>query len=232
MFHFLSYPKCGRTWCFAIIGKYIALKNNLSDKDIVHYAYQFNKKTGYLPMDKTHGGFAPQERPAREKIHAQIKDSRVILLKRNPYDTILSHYHDATKRTPNFKGSIDDFIEDENMGATNLKNFFKFTEELNPEYVLTYEDMHWNPVRTIAPVIKLLQNGVKVDLDILQEAVEFCKADNLREYEENFRSKSGSTRVDMRSTGGMRKVRKAKVGSYREELTEAQIKRIAEILIS
>jgi hypothetical protein len=231
MYYFLSYPKCGRTWVFAMIGKYIAIKKNLPDREIVMYAYDRIGKTGYLPMKKSHGGFAALDRKIADELQEELRNfprENLIVLTRNPYDTVLSYYHDCRLRKPLYKGTLTEFIQDSLLGAANLKKFNEFVKSLNPNYVLSYEEVHQNPVESIEPIIKLLLNGEDVDLDVLRQAVQYCEADNLRELEEKFRQRKGG--VDMKSQQSMRKVRKAVVGSYEEEMTQEQIDMITDIM--
>lgn len=233
MYHFLSYPKSGRTWVFAMIGKYIAIKKDLPNSDIVHYAYSRQEKTGYLPMDKSHGGYAIQEKKNQKALQEHIRSipsDRLIMLVRNPYDTILSHYYDVKGRKAYFNGTLTEFIKDKENGAVNLRNYQNFVLSLHPQYLLSYEELHEDTVETMKPVIELLLGDEKVDMGILKEAVDYCKADNLRRLEENFRSNTLAEGVDMRSQGSMRKVRKAVVGSFEEEMTKEQIELIDEIM--
>ena len=217
----LSYPKSGRTWVFSMLGKYVSLEQGLGDIDIVRYA------TENLPLTKSHAGFSIQGNLKQDRKRADSFDpEKIILLTRNPYDTVLSFYHDAKGRY-NYSGDLESFIRHPKYGANNLKRYTEYVDSRDPRHIFSYEDIQKNTFEEMKRILEILEQPV-VD-STLNDAIEFCAADNLREQEQLYR-KDKSKGVNMKSEGDMVKVRKAKVGSYKEEMTQEQINYIKGVM--
>ena len=92
----VSFPKAGRTW----------LRMMLDELE--------------LPVAHTHAGAKRAELPER----TAFVDKRVVLLIRDPRDTVVSAYHQETKRVDQkYPGSISDFIRDPRMGIERIIEF-------------------------------------------------------------------------------------------------------------
>ena len=200
MIYFISYPKCGRTWCRTIINEY-AKRSKATPKEHVW----------------THIKFGNQKDPKSERNNGWLKkDATNILLKRNDLDTLVSLYHDQIKRVPGvkrnyIKKTIDDFVLDK---SDHLLEFKKKSRELTYEYEFSYEKMIKDPFKTYLPVMEIVFG--KVDIDTFKEVIEFCHFDNLSKLERE-------GKIDMRGSKLFRKTRKGKVGSHKEELQKETI---------
>lgn len=200
MIYFISYPKCGRTWCRTIIDEY-AKRSKATPKEHVW----------------THIKFGNQKDPKRERNDGWLKkDSTNILLKRNDLDTLVSLYHDQIVRVTQVKTNyrkktIDDFVLDK---SDHLLEFKKKSREVNYDYEFSYEKMIKDPFKTFLPVMEIVFG--KVDIDMFKEVIEFCHFDNLSKLERE-------GKIDMRGSKLFRKTRKGKVGSHKEELQKETI---------
>jgi hypothetical protein len=202
MIYFVSYPKCGRTWCRTIVDE---------------YARRSKKKP--KKHDWTHIEFGNRKDP-RDKGSKWAKgDATNILIKRNDLDALVSLYHDQMKRLSNVKKkyrgkSIDDYVLDK---SDHLLEFKKKSRELKYIYEFSYENMIKNPFKTFLPVMEILFG--EVNIDILKEVIEFCHFYNLSKLERE-------GKIDMRSDRRFHKTRKGKVGSHKEELQPETIKKL------
>jgi len=123
--------------------------------------------------------------------------------------------------------SIHDFVRHPGRGLSCIIDFMNgWARELSNirELLLVrYEDLRSDPRREMARIVEFL--GMEPDDKLLQDTVEFASVENLRKKEqENYFWRSGS-RVQARDVGDPNtyKVRKAKVGGYRDYFDDAQV---------
>ena len=204
MIYFISYPKCGRTWCRTIVEEYarrVGLPQPENRKDILW----------------THIKFGNQKDPGDNGQEWLKDDATRILLKRNDLDALVSLYHDQMKRVVNvgkeYKNkTIDDYVIDK---SDHLLRFKSKSRELTYDYEFSYEKMIKDPFKTFLPVMEIVFGDV--DLDKYRETIEFCRFDNLSKLERE-------GKIDMRGSKKFRKTRKGKVGSHKEELQRETIR--------
>ena len=206
MICFISYPKCGRTWCRTIVEEYArraGLPQPEARKDILW----------------THIRFGNQKDPG-DKGQEWLKEDAVrILLKRNDLDALVSLYHDQMKRVINvgkeYKNrTIDEYVLNK---SDHLLRFKSKSRELTYDYEFSYEKMIKDPFNTFLPVMEIIFG--EVDLDKYRETIEFCHFDNLSKLERE-------GKIDMRGSKKFHKTRKGKVGSHKEELQKDTINKL------
>ena len=201
MIYFISYPKCGRTWCRTIIDEY-AKRSKATPKNHIW----------------THIKFGNQKDPKTESDGGWLKDGATrILLKRNDLDALVSLYHDQMARVNGMKSryknkTIDDYVMDK---SDHLLRFKEKSRELTYDYELSYEKMIKDPFKTFLPVMEIVFD--KVDLNTYNEVIEFCHFDNLSKLERE-------GKIDMRGSKKFHKTRRGKVGSHKEELQRETIR--------
>ena len=201
MIYFVSYPKCGRTWCRTIVNEYTKRSKATPPKKHVWTHITFGNVKD------------PEDRGSR-----WLKDGVTrVLLKRNDLDALVSLYHDQMKRvssvSKNYKNkTIDEYVLNK---SDHLMDFKKKSRELTYDYELSYEKMIKDPFKTFLPVMEIVFG--EVDLDKYKEAIEFCHFDNLSKLERE-------GKIDMRGSKKFRKTRKGKVGSHKEELQKETIR--------
>ena len=202
MIYFISYPKCGRTWCRTIINEY-AERTSSSPKKHFWTHIKFGNKGD--PEDKGSGWL--KEGATR------------VLLKRNDLDTLVSFYHDQMTRVTDVKTryrnkSIDEYVVDK---SDHLLAFKKESRELKYDYEFSYEKMSKDPFNIFLPVMEMVFG--EVDLDKYKEVIEFCHFDNLSKLERE-------GKINMRGNERFHKTRKGEVGSHKEELQKETIRKL------
>lgn len=220
----ISFPKCGRTWLKVVVGKYLELK--------------YQKTTDFLDFDEltnnnlkfTHDGSDwTKDKPAAPEDFAE---TRVIMLTRNPYDAFVSYYNHVMHRDKIYDGNISSLITSKLDPIGNYKRLYKRWEDnkyVPKDYaIISYEDMHTDPVKTIGKVIRILTGSI--DITVLEEAIEFGKFDNMKKLEQS-RSIS-KTSLAYKGNARAMKVRSGKVNGYKEHLSEHDIRMINKVLES
>lgn len=225
--HVISFPKCGRTWLLAMISKSlelhsgIVLKNPLKLRD-------YHKRDRRIPLIYAHHDGGPEFRrvEALETSKAVYRDSRVILLTRDPRDVLVSSYFQKTKRNVTYKGELADYVR-EPAGSldTNIAFYNIWMEQRGVPrgfLLVTYEDMRVQPGNVLRQCLDFLGFSDIPDA-IVDEAVEFCSFENMKRRE---RSTDGGTKsLSARNRGDAEtfKMRKGKVGGYSDYLSAEEL---------
>ncbi len=233
--YIISYPKCGRTWLRMLIGKYLCSKYKISE-DFILDPYSLTSKAGILITKFSHdvsshvAGYDYRKLDWDKSIY---KDKKVIFLIRNVKDVLVSAYFHATKRKNLFNGSISEFIRDNRFGVRKIATFYNIWHaniNLPKDFMLVrYEDLHADTINVLRRVLKFMGEE-NPDEAIMEEAVSFAKFENMRKMEKDKVFKSYKMQPGNENDLNSFKVRKGKVGGYREYLSDEDIKYIDDVI--
>lgn len=226
--YLLSYPKCGRTWLRLMIGKALVDDLNLT-ADPMEIS-QLHRHTPHVPRIRAiHDGSSWSKRPDElERNKDEFSRKKVIFLVRDPRDTLISMYFQATKRRDFFSGTPSQFLRHD-VGAldTIIAYYNTWAENRNVPRelcLIRYEDLHREPVRELERALKVI--GRVPRREILERAVEFAKFDNMRALERGgqlgLRDRDRLSPTDVNDPESF-KTRKGKVGGFRDYLDEADV---------
>lgn len=220
----VSYPKVGRTWLRALVGKALVDHYRLPPErvlDTEHLvaalglpALGFDHDGSGMMGNRTSRDLSPDKSAFRTK--------RVLLVGRDVRDTLVSAYFHATRRIGEFSGPIAAFVRDERFGVEKVLTFYRQWHEARDvprEFTfLRYEALHADPAPTLRRVLEFL-GAREVPEATLDEAIRFARFDNLRQAEADGRYRSPALRAATGSDPESFKVRKGKVGGYRDYLS-------------
>jgi hypothetical protein len=177
-----------------------------------------------------------------------LKHKPVVLLARNPADIAVSWYFQFTRRQSRHKQElINNFIEhpiDRNdiemwefvrhsdIGLPFLIEFLNTWEQrlagLEKGLLIHYEDLRTQPAEVLEKVTRLM--GDSFSDEQIRAAVEFGSFDNLRKLEsEGFFRQGGLTLRNPKDPESF-KVRRAKVGGFRDYFTPEQVAEIEALM--
>ncbi len=164
---------------------------------------------------------------------------RIVFLHRNPIDTAVSGYHQATKRIGAYEGSIGDFIRDPRYGVEKVARYNAMWLDTlgrrDRAAIVTYESLQ----RDTANQVERLARFLRLDADRarIEDVVRACSFDAMKRdqrggrFAARYRSKISP--VDPAEPDSF-KVRRGKIGGYRDELApedaawaEALLERLA-----
>lgn len=242
---FVSYGKSGRTWVRVMISRYFQQAHRLPEGIIMGFD-NFHKLQKAIPkIFFTHDNYLRRYFGHPDTLE-DFYDRKTVLLVRNPQDVAVSQFFQWKFRMRPYKKalnaypahgedvSIYDFVMNEEQGMRRIIGALnRWTEELSnigQLLIVRYEDLRSHPERELARLMEFL--GASVDPAIIAEAVEFASVENLRKMEaDNHFWRSGS-RIQPRdaSNPDSYKVRKAKVGGYRDYFDDEQIAAIDAIV--
>lgn len=223
-----SYPKSGRTWLRFLITNY---QLRLIESD-------FNLTLNNLPLlspnltlfTKVKMRKLPPEFPitrllgTHSEIPALFRATPVIMLKRNPCDTLISYYHHLRARDE-CPSDIEAFIWSW-QGLPRLIRYYNRWEQdrkrSNPaqRLQLSYEQLSYNTQSSIEDCLRFMH--IKLDSTLLDEAIEFASSRNMRKLESRWGNPNFSASQLKSNTMGY-KVRKAEVGGFRNVLSESTV---------
>jgi hypothetical protein len=223
----LSYPKAGRTWLRALVGKVLADSLGLSERRILETEF-LARRAGVPTIGFDHDGSAMrynvrwQDMPRDRGGYA---GKRVLLLGRDVRDNLVSAYFQATRRIDVWQGPISPFLRDDRYGVDKLLTFYGLWAEQRHVpaafMFIRYEELHADTAGTLARVLPFF--GIEAPSEAIAAAVDYCRFENLQrgEAEQRFR---GSALVPGREGDPEAfKVRRGKVGGYVDYLSAADI---------
>jgi hypothetical protein len=225
----VSFPKSGRTWLRLLIGRALCQRHGLAESGILD-TFELTRAAGLLPTVFTHDGTSNSEgrhldRLGRDK--RAFRGKRVLLLSRDPRDTVISCYFEATRRKRVYSGSLSDFLRDPHYGVEKIVRFYELWDAARsvPEQllVLSYEDLHADPAKLLRETLAFLGESELPD-PIVSDAIEYGRFDNMRKLEQAGGLGEG-TRLrpgDARDASSF-KTRQGKVGGFAQTLSAADL---------
>jgi alcohol sulfotransferase len=149
----------------------------------------------------------------------------VIFLVRDPRDVMVSAYFHETRHKRRFNGTVSEFLASP-LGLSRMIDYLNgWAAGLarHPHLLLSYEKLSADPASESARVLGFL--GVPVDPALLDQAIAAASFDRMRALELKDGIPAHSyDRTDPQSL----RMRKGKVGSFTDLLTEADIACIAD----
>jgi Sulfotransferase domain len=240
----VSYGKAGRTWLRVLLSGYYQRRYGLPERSLLGFE-NFHRRNPRIPRiffthDNYIGDFTGH-RITKQDFYPK----KVVLLVRCPQDTVVSQYFQWKHRMRRTKRALNDYPADD---STSLFDFAmnpdcglrKIVDFMNlwaaehariSEFLLVrYEDMRDAPERELERIVRFLDGSP--DPELVSHAVSFASVDNMRAMEERrgfwlagHRMKPGD-----RTNRDSFKVRRAKVGGYRDHFDAEQGVRIDELV--
>ena len=232
----ISYGKSGRTWLRVLIWRYFAKKYGFAGEGISEFD-EFRMQNPAVPvLFFTHDNYLKDYAGHDRKLELYGK-SRVVLLVRDPRDTAVSQFFQWKHRMGRARRCLNNypladvdlhgFITSEQSGIPKIIEFMnawaRDLERFPNLLMVRYEDLRADTKGELAKVLAFL--GQQPTAEELDDAVEFASVDNMRRMEQENASKATAHRSlkpgDV-SDPSSYKVRRAKVGGWRDYVTEEQ----------
>jgi len=240
----ISHPKCGSTWFRVMLSRMYQAHYGLSSRRIVKSdeLYHHNRS---LPRFLVSNGHYSYERVLQDELKlakpAKAAGKKLILLARHPCDVVVSWYLQFTKRTKAFKRElinstlrepIDyenitmwEFVMHDELGLPALIEFHNRWEDRvinrHAGIIVRYEDLRTDPVDVMSKVVSYLD--APFESTEIRDAVAFAAFDNMRKLEKSGYFKNSSMKLRNPKDPDTRKVRRAKVGGFRDYFAEEHV---------
>jgi hypothetical protein len=232
----LSYPKSGRTWVESMLSNLYVRRFALPDTRILDFQDDREELPG-LPYfffthdyaHVTHGQWLIPQRYSRRHFRA----TPTIFIVRYPIDTAVSMYFQQSRRERNLdEVEIYDFVTTYQGGLQTIIEFMNFwaceLPQIHTHKIVRYEDLSSDTYQSFGAIIRFL--NLDFDDTDIRKAVEFARFDNLQQLEKEGKLadwRFSKTRVEDQDD---MKVRRGKVGGYKDYFDEVQCKELEGIV--
>lgn len=241
----IGHPKSGNTWLKAMISRLYQTRYNLPESKLIN-TDEFARKFPEIPRLAATNGYYSYEGEVGKLLATDAPDNPlrhkpVLFLARHPIDIAVSWYHQFTKRQSRAKQElinhfiehpIDrrsvqmwDFVRHSDIGLPSLIDYTntwaRNVQALERGMLVRYEDLRANPVPTLQQVTQLM--GVEFSEDEIRAAVEWGSFENLQKLETAGTFSQGGMKLVDASDPNTYKVRRGKVGGYREDFNAQQV---------
>ncbi|MEM8613457.1 MAG: sulfotransferase domain-containing protein [Cyanobacteria bacterium P01_H01_bin.105] len=224
----ISPTNCGRTWLRIMLGRILQNAYGIEDVNL-HYLYSFSELNPNLPAIKAiHEKFGQ---------FGTYKSQKIIFLVRDPRDALVSRYHQHRNLYPDYEkyDNVDDFMRNSTELSTYIEDYntwIRHRHQAMDFMLVRYEDLKAKTFSEIERILSFL--NLKIEASDIKDAIEYSSFKNMRSIEIKGSSEvragvlqqpvydGSKTQINENSL----KVRKGKVGGYREELSSETVNQI------
>lgn len=235
----VSFGKSGRTWLRVMLSRFFQIRFNLPQSMLLVFD-NFHRRNPDIPrIFFTHDNYL-KDFTGQSDSKSAYEDKKVVLLVRDPADVAVSQYYQwqfrmtpRKKRINNYpieQISLFDFVMSPTSGLPKVIDFMngwsRDAGRIKDLLVVRYEDMRSNTEDTLRRIIDFI--GVPATTEQVKQAVAYASVENMRALEQKRVFWLSGTRMKAADSNNPNsfKVRKAKVGGYRDEFTPAQLREI------
>ena len=241
----VSYGKAGRTWLRVMLSSYYQRRYGLPAQSLLDFD-NFHRRDARIPrIFFTHDNYI-QDYTGHRGSKCDFYDRKVVLLTRSPQDTAVSQYFQWKHRMRPGKKRLNDypahgadvplfdFVMRPSSGLPKIVEFMNLWAAESPRLrsflLVRYEDMRRDPAGELRRVTGFL--GDTASEEAIGAAVAFASVENMRAMEQRRMFWFSGDRMTPRdaSNPDSYKVRRAKVGGYRDYFDDEQLLRIDELV--
>jgi alcohol sulfotransferase len=238
----VSFGKSGRTWLRVMISHLFRVMYDLPDNAILGFDNFHNLNRGVPKIFFTHDNYI-KDFTGDFQTKQPFYGKRVILLARDPRDVAVSQFFQWKFRVKPSKVAINnypprgteislfDFITGDNGGSmqavTNFLNLWaKEADKVQHFHLLRYEDLRARPHDELRKLLDFMQVGASAAH--VDAAVEYSSYENMKKMEskQQFRLAGGRMVPRDKDNPNSYKVRRAKVGGYRDYFSDEEVEAI------
>lgn len=243
----VSFGKSGRTWVRVMISRFYQLKHGIGERHLIGFDNLHRKNAAIPKIFFTHDNYL-RDYTGNLTNKADYYDRKVVLLVRDPRDTAVSQFFQwkyrmrpgkkALNKYPNHNAdiSIFDFVVDQDAGLPKIIEYMNGwaseASRIENLLIVRYEDLRADASAVLKRIVDFM--GTPGDEALIRGAVEYASVENMRQLEtKNTFWMSGSRMVAKdKNNPNSFKVRRAKVGGYKDYFEDDQIAAIEQIINS
>ena len=231
----VSHTKSGRTWLRVMISHVYHLEYGVPADELIKFDNLHNINPS-IPKLFFFRDTAIPTFSLRGKSISLPRDRKTLFLIRDPRDVAVSFYfhikNRASYRELDRKGITDadrslelyEFVMDKRLGVQrvieHMNRWHDVMQGMPSRMVVKYEEMRAGPVDVLGRVMSFLDR--EFGQDVISRSVEFASFENLSRKERDGFFKSDILRPGDAGGGDSHKVRRGKIGGYRDYFTDNQ----------
>ncbi len=238
---FVSWAKSGRTWVRLMLSRFYQVHRDLPESSFLDFDNLKRRDPAIPSVFFTHGNYL-RDYTNDFATKQPFYDARVVLLARDPRDVAVSQFFQWKHRMRDWKRFLNDypeageelslyeFVMEREAGLRRVVEFLngwaRELPKLRAVHVARYEDLRREPAAGLAAMLAFL--GTPGSDAEIEEAVRYAAFDNMRQLEEKrtFRSQGRRLVAGERGNPDSYKVRRAKVGGWRDYFDDEQCRAI------
>jgi hypothetical protein len=243
----VSFGKSGRTWLRVMLSRLYQVKHKLSPRALIGFDNLHYMNRAIPKVFFTHDNYI-KDYTGHINSKADFYAHKVVLLARDPRDVAVSQFFQWQYRMkPNKKilnkypGESSEvpmfgFVMDPDAGLPKIIDFMNLwadeRSQMKGFFLLRYEDLRARPEQTLRSLLEFMATP-GTDAEI-REAIEFSSYENMKKMEQKktFWLSGGRMVPKDRDNPNTYKVRRAKVGGYRDYFDDAQVAQIEALVNS
>ncbi|HKK22256.1 MAG TPA: sulfotransferase domain-containing protein [Pseudohaliea sp.] len=238
----VSFGKSGRTWLRVMLSHLFRIRHGLPDNALLGFDNFHNMNRAVPKIFFTHDNYI-KDVIGDPSSKAPFYDKPVVLMARDPRDVAVSQFFQWKFRLKpnkvvlnNYPSRDDDirvfdFVTGDNDGGSlravidYLNTWAAERERVQRFHLLRYEDLRADPQGELARLVAFM--GVAATPEEQAAAIEHASFENMKKMEsaDTFRF-AGRMRARDKDNPDSYKVRRAKVGGYRDYFSDAEVEAI------
>ncbi len=237
-FVIVSYPKAGRTWLRTMLSRCLQISRNLPQNQLLGFENYHRIDPGVPKIFFTHDNVI-NHYTGNWDTKIDYYDKKIIFLVRDPRDVAVSLYFQWLHRINPLKSaivpfhqnrdlSLIDHVMDEERGLPAIIRFLNIWARELPDIEHTllvhYEQMHSEREAVLGQILDFL--GLPCTAEILREVCEYTAFDNMKKIEQKGAYEDRRLLPGDRKNPDSFKVRRGKVGGYRDYFNAEELRRI------
>jgi hypothetical protein len=241
----VSFGKSGRTWLRVLLSRFYQVRHGLSERHLIGFDNLHARNAEIPRIFFTHDNYL-KDYTGHAADKQDYYGKKVILLARNPLDTTVSQFFQWKFRMRPGKKSLNDypehgatlelfpFMKDSAAGLPKVIDYLNTWAREAPKcrdfLLVRYEDMRADTAGTLARIVEFI--GTPGTTEQITAAVDFASVENMRSMElKRTFWLSGSRMVAKdKDNPDSFKVRKAKVGGYRDYFNDAEASELEQLV--
>jgi len=243
----VSFGKSGRTWLRVLISRFYQIKHNLGDNKLIGFDNLHRMNSDVPKLFFTHDNYM-KDYTGNVDTKKDYYPKKVVLLARNPLDTTVSQYFQWKFRMRKGKKALNEYPEhlsdielfpfmlDQKAGLPKVIDYLNLWADEHQKcddfLLVRYEDMRSDTAATLQRILAFI--GTPASDEQAKDCVEYASVENMRNMETKgtfWMSGSRMVAKDKNNPNSF-KVRKAKVGGYRDYFDDDQVSQIETIVDS
>ena len=243
----VSYGKSGRTWLRVMVSRVYQLKFGLGERQLITFDNMHRKNRNVPRILFSHDNYI-KDYTGNGDSKRDYYGKKVVLLARDPADVAVSQFFQWKFRMRRRKKALNaypphgeeislyDFVMRPESGLPNVIKFMNLWAEESDRFedflIVRYEDMRRDPKAVLGRIMDFI--GTPATEAELEGAVDFASIENMKKMEQKkvfwlagSRMKPGDSKNPQSF-----KVRRAKVGGYRDYFEEAETETIEALVDS
>ena len=238
----ISWGKSGRTWFRVMLSRFYQVKHRLPVNRLLEFDNLHRMQPAVPKVFFSHNNYMRDFLEDWDTLN-HFHGKKIVLLVRDPRDVAVSQFFQwkyrmrphkkALNQYPAHGADIDtwSFVTNPQCGIPRIVDFFNGWARALPDLednllIIRYEDMRKDPAGVMKQVLDFV--GTPGSDEQIAKAVEFASLENMKKLEEKSLFKGSGARVKPgdKNNPNSYKVRRGKVGGYRDYFDDDQVDRI------